>query len=163
MIDTYTKILENRIDELQDIVTSHNPTLLTIIQQLITIKLQYIEDNKIRCNYESMPFGMLLRDIFTIKINAGRAMGHSSAIHTIYKSDPINNIMICPSKYTQKQFPGSLTFDDINRPGIIFTKKLVLVDNNIEVTDFTIKKLYDFIALNSIKVANCNLPIIVLT
>jgi hypothetical protein len=144
----YIEKLEKHIEELEDIVATHNPTTLNILNLLIEQKRVSYEKNKIKFG-QNLSDLHLFKEICTIKFNLGRQMGHTTALRTIYNKDPLTTMYIMPRKTMLANFHGGLAIDELasKLQGCTFTKKLILADCFLgqAKSDDMINTLYDTI------------------
>ena len=129
MTDDYTKSLEKRIEELEDVVTSYNPTTFNILKTIVDVKMEFFKNNNIKYGHNGLAARTLLSELCTVKFCLGRQMGHTTALYALYKKDPIHTTLIFSHKMMVPKYKGAIHFSDFVNNGSTLTSKLILFDN----------------------------------
>jgi len=159
----YVNELEKRCEQLQDIVSTFQPTTLNMMTWMLSAKKEQLYKNKIRWNYNGMSRLMLLREICTITFNFGRQSGHSTAIETIRSTDPSQHILIVPIRAMTIANTNAICLDKFEhtQPASI-DAKLILADNFLVGEYRYIERLYTILT-KSFVINNETPPIIIIT
>jgi hypothetical protein len=142
-MDTYTEILEKRVEELEDTVASYNPTIYNILNLLIEQKRKVWEQ---KISY--MDYMGFLRYYCTIKFNMGRCVGHTTALKQIFEENLSTTMYIVPRKIMLGDIRQGISLDQLGDElmGRNFTKNLILADNFLG-NESLIDKLYTDIGI----------------
>lgn len=160
-MDEYTKQLEKRCEELQDVVSSFQPTTLNMITWMINAKKEQLNKSKIRWGHNGLPNMMLLREVCTVAVNFGRQCGHSTALETLRARDPLYHVLITPIRAMTVTNKNCIHLEKFEQEYSSLNAKLILADNFLIGEQRYIDRLYTAL-MTRLVINNGTPPVVVI-
>jgi hypothetical protein len=158
----YVKELEKRCEELQDVVSTFQPTTLNMITWMIDAKREQLHKSKVRWGHNGLPNMMLLREVCTVAVNFGRQCGHSTALEALRARDPLYHVMVAPSRAMTINNRNCMNLDTFGQDSSSLNAKLILADAFLIGEQRYIDKLYTTL-MSRLIINNGTPPVVVIT